>query len=152
MISEENKTTEEMDIQDENQAEPAIRPEEDEAAATAGETAQAVRDAGMQTDFSREQWILTYGTEERRGRTEGKRSETEKVSLGISAYGLTCCSYYCYVPFAGKSDSDGKYSLYYCYHSGAVDLEESEIIGKGMNKHEIFSLIRPSYWKTAASL
>ena len=58
MISEENKTTEEMDIQDENQAEPAIRPEEDEAAATAGETAQAVRDAGMQTDFSREQWIL----------------------------------------------------------------------------------------------
>ena len=60
MISEENKTTEEMDIQDENQAEPAIRPEEDEAAATAGKTAQAVRDAGMQTDFSREQWILTH--------------------------------------------------------------------------------------------
>lgn len=60
MISEENKTTEEMDIQDENQAEPAIRPEEDEAAATAGETAQAVRDAGMQTEFSREQWILTH--------------------------------------------------------------------------------------------
>ncbi len=60
MISEENKTTEEMDIQDENQAEPAIRPEEDEAAAMAGETAQAVRDAGMQTEFSREQWILTH--------------------------------------------------------------------------------------------
>lgn len=49
-----------MDIQDENQAEPAIRPEEDEAAAMAGETAQAVRDAGMQTEFSREQWILTH--------------------------------------------------------------------------------------------
>ena len=152
-----------MDIQDENQAEPAIRPEEDEAAATAGETAQAVRDAGMQTDFSREQWILTHIGDENLMeylRMEQKKEEDvrkakearQKVSLGISAYGLTCCSYYCYVPFAGKSDSDGKYSLYYCYHSGAVDLEESEIIGKGMNKHEIFSLIRPSYWKTAASL
>lgn len=50
MISEENKTTEEMNIPDAESAEPAVQPEEMEAK----------MEAGMKSEFSREEWILTH--------------------------------------------------------------------------------------------
>ena len=68
MISEENKTIEEMNIPDAEPAEPAVQPEgtevematEAEAKAVTGETDQEAQKAGMQAGFSREEWILTH--------------------------------------------------------------------------------------------
>lgn len=68
MISEENKTTEEMNIPDAEPAEPAVQPEETEvemateaeAKAVTGGTDQEAQKAGMQAGFSREEWILTH--------------------------------------------------------------------------------------------
>ena len=66
MISEENKTPEEMNIPDANPAEPAVQPEETGAAMEAETKAMTeemdrdARDAGMTSEFSREEWILTH--------------------------------------------------------------------------------------------
>ena len=68
MISEENKTPEEMNIPDANPAEPAVQPEETGAAMEAEAETKAMteemdrdaRDAGMTSEFSREEWILTH--------------------------------------------------------------------------------------------
>lgn len=68
MISEENKTTEEMNIPDAEPTEPAVQPggtevemaTEAEAKAVTGETDQEAQKAGMQAGFSREEWILTH--------------------------------------------------------------------------------------------
>lgn len=68
MSSEESKTTEEMNIPDAEQPEPAVLPEETkaemgaetEAKAMINEMAQDARDAGMKSEFSREEWILTH--------------------------------------------------------------------------------------------
>ena len=68
MISEENKTIEEMNIPDAEPAEPAVQPEETEVEmeaktetkAVTGETDQEAQKAGMQAGFSREEWILTH--------------------------------------------------------------------------------------------
>ena len=68
MISEENKTTEEMNIPDAEPTEPAAQPggmevemaTEAEAKAVTGGTDQEAQKAGMQAGFSREEWILTH--------------------------------------------------------------------------------------------
>lgn len=68
MISEENKTTEEMNIPDAEPTEPAVQPggtevemaTEAEAKAVTGGTDQEAQKAGMQAGFSREEWILTH--------------------------------------------------------------------------------------------
>ena len=68
MISEENKTPEEMNIPDANPAEPAVQPEETGAAMEAEAETKAMteemdrdaRDAGMTSEFSIEEWILTH--------------------------------------------------------------------------------------------
>ena len=68
MISEENKTTEEMNIPDAEPTEPAAQPggtevemaTEAEAKAVTVETDQEAQKAGMQAGFSREEWILTH--------------------------------------------------------------------------------------------
>ena len=68
MISEENKTTEEMNIPDAEPAEPAVQPEETEVEmeaktetmAMTGEMDQEEQEAGVKPEFSREEWILTH--------------------------------------------------------------------------------------------
>ena len=60
MISEENKMTEEMNIQDENVADPAVQSKEAQAEAVIKEMDQDAQDVGRQSEFSREQWILTH--------------------------------------------------------------------------------------------
>ena len=68
MISEENKTIEEMNISDAEPAEPAVQPEETEVEmeaktetkAMTGEMDQEEQEAGVKPEFSREEWILTH--------------------------------------------------------------------------------------------
>ena len=66
MISEENKTIEEMNIPDAEPTEPVAQPGgtevemATEAKAVTGETDQEAQKAGMQAGFSREEWILTH--------------------------------------------------------------------------------------------
>lgn len=57
MSSEENKTTEEINISEEKQEDPAIRSAEKETTAAVEEK---MHEAEIQSDFSREQWILTH--------------------------------------------------------------------------------------------
>lgn len=57
MSSEENKTTEEINISEEKQEDPAIRSVEKETTAAVEEK---MHEAEIQSDFSREQWILTH--------------------------------------------------------------------------------------------
>lgn len=68
MISEENKTIEEMNIPDAEPAESAVQPEETEVEmeaktetkAMTGEMDQEEQEAGVKPEFSREEWILTH--------------------------------------------------------------------------------------------
>lgn len=57
MSSEENKTTEEINISEEKQEDTAARSAEKETTAAVEEK---MHEAEIQSDFSREQWILTH--------------------------------------------------------------------------------------------
>ena len=100
MISEENKTTEEMNIPDAEPTEPAAQPggtevemaTEAEAKAVTGETDQEAQKAGMQAGFSREEWILTHIGDENLMeylRMEQKKEEDVRKARILSAFQLT---------------------------------------------------------------
>ena len=121
MISEENKTTEEMNIPDAEPTEPAAQPggtevematEAEAKAVTGGDGSRSTKGGHAGWVFKRRvdtdsHWrrkpdgISPHGTEERRGCAESERSKAEKDTLGVPAHSFPCCSDRCYVPAEG---------------------------------------------------